>query len=124
MSYPLYYTLNKKLKKTDMTIAERKELATGLSALKDEDSKIAVIMLVAEHYKIENQNDSKCFFQTQGTEKGGKTSPSVVLPYNMRQDGSNLIFDVEDFPPPLRWILHKFLLNTAKSANIDAIKEK
>lgn len=92
--YPLYHTLNKKLKKRDLSAEERKELIGGLSRLK-EDEKNPVIMLIVEHSKIA---DGTVF-----------DSANIVLPYGVEQKGKNVVISLDKLPIPLKWILWKFV---------------
>ena len=100
MSYPLYHTLDKNLKKSDLNATQKKALLEKLSETND-DTKKALIMLIVEHSKIADdvQVDPENF----------------ILPYNVKQHGKDVHIDLENLPIPLRWILWKFMnLNSTK----------
>lgn len=92
--YSLYYTLNQNVPGKKMTKAQDIELKKKLDSL-DESAKKAVIMLMAEHSKVEDQ----CIYD----------GDNVVIPYNGIQDGDDVICDLKDFPNSLKWILWKFV---------------
>lgn len=95
MSYPLYHTLNKKLKKSDLTAEQKKTLLKKLTDVEKEDTMVAIVMLIMEHSKEADdmQIDPEKF----------------VLPYGVKQAGKDINIDLENLPIPLRWILWKFM---------------
>lgn len=96
MSYPLYHTLDKNLKKSDLSSSQKEELLKKLSdASTSDETKKAVIMLIVEHAKIADgvQVDMENF----------------ILPYSAEQRGKDVQIDLEKLPIPLRWILWKFM---------------
>ena len=100
MSYPLYHTLDKNLKKSDLTAIQKKALLEKLVET-NEDTKKALVMIIVEHSKVADdvQVDPENF----------------ILPYDIKQNGKDVHIDLENLPIPLRWILWKFMnLNSTK----------
>lgn len=96
MSYPLYYTLNKNLKKTDLTEDQRDRLLTTFSgSLSDEETRKAVIMLIVEHAKAADNIPIDI--------------ENFTLPYDIEQRGKDVRIDLEKLPVPLKWVLWKFM---------------
>lgn len=94
MSYPLYHTLNKNLKKNDMNKTEKDKLKKKLGSLKDDSSKKAVILLIVEHARCVDD-----FYID--IEK-------PTLPYGMKQRQENLEINMDKLPETLKWVLWKF----------------
>lgn len=92
--YPLYYTLNGNIPKTKPTKVQIKNLARDLAAL-DEDAKVAVVMLIAEHSKISNESVYE--------------GEDIEIPYSGLQKEDGTEFDLNNFPNSLIWILIKFV---------------
>jgi len=93
MSYPLYHTLNKNLKKNDMSKSETEKLKKKIATL-DEDSKKAVILLIVEHARVVDN------FEID-VEK-------PALPYGLKQRQENLEINMDKLPQDIKWILWKF----------------
>jgi ABC-type oligopeptide transport system substrate-binding subunit len=92
--YSLYYTINTDIPTTNMTTKQKKELVGFLSALTDENDKKAVLLLVCEHWKVSTQQP----FDLK----------EISLPYEGKQTGKDVVFNLDAFPPELQWILWKF----------------
>lgn len=90
MSYPLYHTLNKDLP-TGKSPNVKKLINYTKSEL-TEQKKTAILMLIAEHAKINDNYDFNI----------------DKLPYGMEQNNENVIIYIEKFPVELQWILWKF----------------
>ena len=61
----------------------------------DPSKKTAVVMLIAEHARIED---------------GFVFDPSAFdMPYGMEQAGNDVKFDMSDLPPKLAWMLWRFM---------------
>jgi hypothetical protein len=97
-TYPLYHTLNKNLKKGDLTAKQKKKLIDDLSSIEnDQRLKKAIIMLIAEHARVtENQK-----FDSDISEK--------TLPFDIKQRTKDVHCDLDKFPVELKWILWKFM---------------
>lgn len=93
MNYPLYHTLNAERPKGKFSDVNRKKLIDLTKTDLSEQKKTAILMLVAEHARI---NDKYNFVTDD-------------LPYRMKQTGEDVIMYVEKFPTELQWILWKFL---------------
>jgi hypothetical protein len=94
MSYPLYHTLNKNLKTTDLSSAQKTKLLAKLSDL-DLDKKRAIIMLIIEHAKVSD---------------GVVVKPeNFSLPYDVKQVDKDVCIDLENLPISLKWIIWKFI---------------
>jgi len=94
MSYPLYYTLNKNLKKTEMKPSEKKKLKEKIENL-DDDSKKAIILLLVEH--------------ARATEDFTVNIEKIRLPFGLKQKGKDVEINFEKLPNDLKHILFKFL---------------
>lgn len=94
MSYPLYHTLDKNLKKSDLSAVQKKALLEKLSNATN-DEKSALIMLIAEHSKVADEVPID--------------PENFNLPYGVQQIGKDVHIDLENLPIPLRWILWKFM---------------
>ena len=77
-----------------MTKAQESSLSKKIDGV-EEDSRRAIVMLIAEHSKI--------------TEQRNFDGEDVELPYNGIQDGNDTVFDLKNFPNDLKWILWKFV---------------
>ena len=95
MSYPLYHTLDKNLKKSDLTATQKKDLLKKPSNIENDETRKAVLMLIVEHSKIVDDV---------------RISPeNFILPYNISQNKKDIYIDLENLPIPLRWIIWKFM---------------
>jgi hypothetical protein len=93
-SYSLYYTLNRDIPKKGMTKTQENKLKEKLDAT-DANSQRAIIMLMAEHSKVVDQVS----FDVQ----------DITLPYGSVQQDKDFVFDLENIPRELKWILWKFV---------------
>lgn len=94
MNYGLYQTLDYDTPKKDMRSSDKKLLTKNLLKL-DDSQKEAVLLLICEHARI---NDDYIWNNDENT-----------LPYNLKYDKIELMFDVNELPIKLKWILNKFI---------------
>lgn len=92
--YALYETLSKKIPQEDLSPTQRKVVTKTLTSLEDDRKKSAVVMLIAEHYRLE----------TKKIIDGGKTP----LPYEISQTESGIEINITKLPRDLQWVLYKF----------------
>lgn len=93
-NYPLYHTLTKVIPSTTMKKTQLSQLKTKLEELDDYSCK-AVLMLIAEHSRVE---DGQSF-----------DTANITIPYKGNQVGKDVKFDLEYFPNKLKWVLWKFV---------------
>lgn len=91
--YPLYYTLNTNLPTTNLSKGQKSQLLEKLANL-DEESKKAVLMLIAEHsLVVDDHQYGAC---------------DTEIPYGGIQEKGDVKFELDKLPLELRWILFKF----------------
>jgi hypothetical protein len=95
-TYPLYHTLNKNLK-GKMRTKERTTLERRLSKLKDYDTLVVILMLIAEHARVCGDIDI------------GGDSETLELPYGVKQRSKGTQIDLDKLPVELQEILYKFV---------------
>ena len=88
--YGLYHTLNKNLPSEKVKETQKTKLIKKVSRLGSEE-KEALIMLIYEHAKVKGDIENK------------------GLPYEGKQKGMDVEFDLQKLPSDLFWILSKFL---------------
>jgi hypothetical protein len=100
--FPLFETLNRNLKSSDLTKMQKQELVDNIAKFADEQCELVYALIRA----YENENCS---------------SPSFVLPYGGVRSGENeLTFDLAKFPPKLRRLLHDFMKMHIEKVATDA----
>jgi hypothetical protein len=98
----LYHTLNKKIPNKPLSIKQKTELITrmkNIASSKNQDTINAIIMLIAEHARYVDGFDF------------------TELPYELQQNGKDLVLDIESLPVELCWILYKFMLVSRQVTN-------
>jgi hypothetical protein len=94
MGFSLYYTLNKVTETRRLSSSEKKSLLSKLESLDKMRSEAALLLIV--EYAID--------------EEGLIVDPlNIIVPYQGKQTGANVVFDVEKIPTKLLWILFKFV---------------
>lgn len=95
MSYPLYHTLNRNISSGGLSKKQERELVDSLNSVEDSEIKEAIIMLIAEHARV--------------NEELNINEGQLELPFGMRQKGKVTSFNFEDLPSDLKLILWKFM---------------
>lgn len=109
MKYPLYYTLNKDLKKKSLTQDQKDQIKKYISKKnkeESEDSRIfneVIIMLVIEHAKVKDD------FSIDKLSEAAETQKKIDLPYGLIEKSGNVSFDLVKLPKELQQILWKFI---------------
>ncbi len=92
--YNLYQSLDVKVPETDLKKTQKKKF-TELTADLTENQKISFLKLIIEHARLNDKYNEN----------------SEIFPYTelSKNETTQLIFDVNEFPLKLRWILFRFL---------------
>lgn len=93
--YPLYYTLNKNVKDTDLPVKQKNVLLkfVKMKTLTENQKKV-IILLSSEHARfIDGHEFDPDYFE---------------LPYGIYEDSKGVHFDLDKMPNELKWILYKF----------------
>lgn len=103
----LYHTLRSQRSAdedtTKLSAAQKKIMLAKFKEIgqsNDNATKALIIMLIAEHGKVTGSVDVDSLV---------KNHKSQVLPYGMKQNQKDVVFDVENLDDQLVWILWKFL---------------
>lgn len=91
-SYSLYQTFRHNIPERDLSVAEKKQLESGVEELR-QDEKIAFLRLILEHARIADDYESS----------------NGDLPYGGEDSDDGPTFEVGHLPRDLRWILLRFL---------------
>lgn len=90
--YGLYYTLNENIPEKTFPVSNKKKLIKDIEILKEQE-KEAFLLLIYEHYKNNSSNEEN----------------DISIPYKGEQKGKDILFDIENLPNDLCWILEKFI---------------
>ena len=93
--YPLYYTLNQNMTNKEISNSKKKKLAEKLNQIEDYNEKKAIVMLIAEHAKVNDDLDIE----------------SEKIPYGILQKSDDVVIDIDKLPNDLQQILWKFMSN-------------
>lgn len=92
-NYGLYYTLNSNIPQKQFPSSKKANLVKITTKLTDQE-KEAFILLIYEHFRI-NSDDNINLID--------------LIPYSGEQKNKDVIFDLDNFPNELCWILDRFV---------------
>jgi len=90
--YNLYYTLNTNISNKCYPVSKKKKLIKDIEKITTSE-KEALILLIHEHLKNHNEENYDL----------------NIIPYKGEQKGKDVIFDLNNLPNELCWILEKFI---------------
>lgn len=89
-NYGLYYTLNSNIPQKQFPASKKTNLVKITNKLLDQE-KEAFILLIYEHFRINSDDNIN------------------LIPYSGQQKNKDVIFDLDNFPNELCWILDRFV---------------
>jgi hypothetical protein len=93
--FALYYTLNQNIIDKELSSSRKQKLNDKISETDDYKLKKAIIMLIAEHAKINGKLDIN--------------SENIKLPHGISQKSEDVIINIDKLPHELQQILWKFM---------------
>lgn len=104
--FPLYENLSKNISKKDLTITQKRTFIKRFEKI--DHSGHELVYALIRTYQIENNEDNISF----------------TLPYNGKYVGTNINFDLDEFPNTLKQILFNFLQIHLEKMKEEQIIEK
>jgi hypothetical protein len=102
--FPLYDNLSKDIPEDDLTLAQKRNFVKRVDKSDQEGHNL--IYALIKMYNIEEKDDDD-------------TNTSFTLPYNGLYVERDILFDIDNFPIPLKHILYRF-----STAHVVKMKEE